>query len=189
MILKNLLNTVVNTKTQKEYDELMRICEKGRWNWYGVAPTEINNWNSLKENTCINVSDGCLGYSSIGYYKEEGYKIISLQDFKREQGMAYKVSSNLYNSILMSSDYVYAGTITGYSTPKVVNNKNKNMSVIKNIFKTKERKALEHYNIVNGDGGLTGIGQSEFVDYLYETLKEKRCAFIKKIIEAYKEEK
>ena len=196
MKLKNLSNTVVNTKTQQEYDELMEICERGGWKWCdGRVPTDDNCWVKYKENTCVKACD-YLTYSPINYFKGEGYQIISLQEFKREQGMAYKVSSNLYDSIPISgavnptgSGAYYDFLNTFFTAPKVVNNKNKIMSVIKNIFKTKERKALEHYNIVNGDGGLTSTGQSEFVDYLYETLKEERNAFIKKIIEAYKEEK
>ncbi len=63
------------------------------------------------------------------------------------------------------------------------------MSVIKNIFKSKERKALENFSIVNGDSGLTETGRGEFVDYLFEVMTEEKKAFIAKIIEAYDEQK
>jgi hypothetical protein len=73
------------------------------------------------------------------------------------------------------------------------NNQIKNMynsisNVIKNKFKTKERKALEFFGIVNGNGGLTDKGQSEFIDFIFETGKTDKIEFVKTIIEAYDEE-
>ena len=62
----------------------------------------------------------------------------------------------------------------------------KKMSIIKNIFKTTEQKALAHYGITNGDGGLTETGRVEFVDYIYHTDKEIKEGFIKEIINEYK---
>jgi hypothetical protein len=74
-----------------------------------------------------------------------------------------------------------------------VNKSNKNktkkiMSTIKNIFKSEERKALEHYDIVNGDGGLTQKGQLEFVDFLFEKNKEMADEFKKVIVAEFKKE-
>ena len=65
--------------------------------------------------------------------------------------------------------------------------KNKFMSVINNIFKSKERKALEHFGLVNGDGGLTDLGRVELANLIYETNKELRDDFHKKIVDAYDE--
>ena len=62
------------------------------------------------------------------------------------------------------------------------------MNIIKNIFKTTEQKALSHYGITNGDGGLTETGRAEWIDYLWETLAERKD-FIAKIVEEYKNEK
>ena len=64
----------------------------------------------------------------------------------------------------------------------------KRMNIIKNIFKSTEQKALAHYEITNGDGGLSDIGRAEFIDYLWETLAERKD-FIAKIVEEYKNEK
>jgi len=66
--------------------------------------------------------------------------------------------------------------------------KGKIMSVIKNAFKSKQAKALSHYGITNGDGGLTETGRQEFVDYLYETMTAEKKAFIAKVVEEYEEE-
>ena len=35
-------------------------------------------------------------------------------------------------------------------------------------LESKERKALENYGIINGDGGLTVSGKEEFIDFLYK---------------------
>ena len=63
------------------------------------------------------------------------------------------------------------------------------MSIIKNIFKSEQAKALSQYGITNGEGGLTNRGQEEFVDYLWEIMATERKAFIAKIVEEYKKEK
>ena len=63
------------------------------------------------------------------------------------------------------------------------------MSIIKNIFKTKERRALEAYELVNGDGGLTDKGRAEFVDYLWEKSDDAREAFIAEVVKYSEEEK
>lgn len=70
------------------------------------------------------------------------------------------------------------------------NNKAKTMcdqttKVIRNLFKKKEQKALEHYEIVNGDGGLTEKGQKEFIDFVYETGKTEKAEFVKIFVEQY----
>jgi hypothetical protein len=67
------------------------------------------------------------------------------------------------------------------------NNRGGVMSVINNLFKGKTRKALEHFELVNGGGGLTEKGRGEFVDLLYNTDEKLKAAFDKKVVEAYEE--
>lgn len=61
------------------------------------------------------------------------------------------------------------------------------MSVIKDLFKNKTQRATEHFEITNGNGGLTEKGRAEFIDYLWEVMKAERTAFEQKIVEAYEE--
>ena len=61
----------------------------------------------------------------------------------------------------------------------------KNMNIIKNIFKSKEKRALGHFDITNGDGGLTNNGSCEFIDYLWKIMKDERKDFIKRIVDEY----
>jgi len=84
MKLKELPNTVVNTKTQEEYDELMRIYEEAGWEWIGGGkPTKYNDWNVYREETCIPVKNNII-YANLPYFK--GCAIISLSEFKQIQG-------------------------------------------------------------------------------------------------------
>ena len=65
---------------------------------------------------------------------------------------------------------------------------NKYMSIISNAFKSKENKALEYFNLGTTET-LSERGRQEFIDFLWETLKEEKKSFLNKIVEAYKEDK
>jgi hypothetical protein len=65
---------------------------------------------------------------------------------------------------------------------------NKYMSIISNAFKSKENKALEYFNLGTTET-LSERGRQEFIDFLWETLKEEKKAFLSKMVEAYKEDK
>ena len=96
MTLKELKNTVVNTKTQEEYDELMKIYEDGGWEWnYKIKPTAMSSWSLHKADTCVRVQNR-FGHADKDWYEDEGCKIITLEEFKKEQGiMKYKVGDIL----------------------------------------------------------------------------------------------
>lgn len=87
--MKELKNTVVNTKTKAEYDELMRLLEDDGWKWSnGALPTWSNSWLADEKDTCIEVTKkSLLYYDSKSYYQDEGYKVITLDEFKEVQGI------------------------------------------------------------------------------------------------------
>ena len=62
------------------------------------------------------------------------------------------------------------------------------MSVITNAFKSKENKALEHFDL-GSSCALNERGKMEFLQYLFETKTEEREAFLAKLVEAHKEAK
>lgn len=115
-----------------------------------------------------------------------GDEIINLP-----MGMSIRETNNQPNSeVVMNWDEIRDQVFEEYYTSTPYSNnepKGKKMNIIKNAFQSKKQKALAHFNITNGDGGLTNDGQREFVDFLWETNKADRDAFIKKIIEAYEE--
>ena len=161
------------------------VCEKCKYNEeYGV-----NFGRDVDGHNCGSRCPDKFGQ----YILSENLKLVT--DTSLACSSSYSAPDELGYYILPE----YFGLITratcsnSYSVPIVkkigTDKKEKIMSVIKNLFKTTERKALEYFSIINGDGGLTNTGKEEFIDFLYEKMTEERKEFIKKIVEAYKEEK
>ncbi len=96
-------NTVVNTTTQKNYWDLIRIYECGGWKWVSEdLPTQNNHWNSYKEETCVDASvdypsgiykKGTFGFANRGSYEKEN--LISTQGFYDTQ----KITPEILNEI------------------------------------------------------------------------------------------
>lgn len=68
-----------------------------------------------------------------------------------------------------------------------LNKQNKFMSIITNAFKSKENKALEHFNLGTTDK-LNEQGRNEFTDFIYETGTTDKKEFFKRIVKAYEED-
>ncbi len=102
--LKPIKKTVVNTTTQKDYWDLMRVYECGVWNWSGgYLATQKNYWYD-KEETCVDAgvdypngiyNKGKFGYGNIKFYRKENWKIISTQGFYDTQ----KITPEILNEI------------------------------------------------------------------------------------------
>ena len=58
------------------------------------------------------------------------------------------------------------------------------MGTIKNAFKSKEDKAMEHFGLGTAKD-LNEEGKKEFTDFIYETGTSDKKEFLKKIVEAY----
>lgn len=87
MTLKELPNTVVHVPTQAEYDELMQIYEDAGWKWCsGRKPKVAKRWDAEEEETCVEVKNS-FGYAIKTFYENQGWKIITLQQFKELQGL------------------------------------------------------------------------------------------------------
>ncbi len=69
----------IQCKTKNEFKFLMQLYDKRGWKWYdGDSPTKnIDLWNQYKQNTCVEFSDR-FTYSTINYFKKEGFKIFEL---------------------------------------------------------------------------------------------------------------
>lgn len=68
-----------------------------------------------------------------------------------------------------------------------LNKQNKFMSIITNAFKSKENKALEHFNLGTTDK-LNEQGRNEFTDFIYETGTTDKKEFFKRIVKAHEED-
>ena len=160
-----LKDIIIHTPTLEEYKQVVQRCLDLGGMWGGGSLNE-EYWRVFQDQTCIFFEDKRLSYGS----KDYAYlPIITPQQFL----LTYWVSPRASEETKVPSE------------PK---KRTKIMSIIKNIFKSTEQKALSHYELTNGDGGLTEIGRAEWIDYLWETMAERKD-FIAKIVEEYKKEK
>ena len=97
---------VVNVRSQKQYDEFMKMCEEQGLKWgSGDLPTKQNIYNHYKENTCINLNNlEELSFDDIGYYKNEGHKTITYEDFIKEEPKQFTKSDLKDNHIMVLRD-------------------------------------------------------------------------------------
>ena len=94
MKLKPVLEAI-NVKTQQEYNNMMRLCETAGWEWSNKnKPTNPpNHWQTFKESTCIEMKISnrkvILSFCHKEAYSEDiGKKVISFQEFLKEQGLS-----------------------------------------------------------------------------------------------------
>lgn len=71
----------INTRTQQEYDNLMRFFDSEEIKWIFSVATAWSVFKLYEKETCL-AFDGNLHYCSKKYYKEQGCKIILPTDIK-----------------------------------------------------------------------------------------------------------
>ncbi len=88
---------VINVRSQKQYDDFMKMCEKQGLKWISEdLPTTKNHYNKYKENTCIDLNNlSRLSYDDINFYKNKCYKIITYKDFIKEGNIKYKIGDRV----------------------------------------------------------------------------------------------
>lgn len=134
--------------------------------YLGYDPNE--KLTDLSRSTVTTVDEG-IGVGSQDWYgKNIDECIEKMETYLREESIKNKL-------------YISFNQLT---KPKG----NKYMSIISNAFKSKENKALEHFGLGTTET-LSERGRQEFIDFLWETLKEEKKAFLSKMVEAYKEDK
>ena len=74
---------VINVRTKEEYNKLMATFDEYNIRFYSDKASKINFWNDYKQKTCIEYCYERLLCSSIDYYQEEYYKIITFKDFMK----------------------------------------------------------------------------------------------------------
>jgi len=116
--LKILKKTLINTKTQKEYDSLMQIYHtseisnnsKYYINYYAKDFLRLNFWPEYRDKTCI------IAYSNESKYLQEiinfekrenliwkigtrikGYKILTMEEFYKKQNITQKTMEIINN--------------------------------------------------------------------------------------------
>ena len=90
--LKQLENTVINARTQKEYDTLMQIYEGANWKhwWNNGQATQRNVWPDAKKETCLRTQELFCFDIKKNYENEQNIKIISTKEFYNIQNIKPK---------------------------------------------------------------------------------------------------
>lgn len=87
-MLKELKNTVVHCKTREEYDRLMKIYEEAGWRWLSLSkPSKFDGYSKYEADTGIQCED-LFQMGSTATAVKNKWKVISLADFLREQGIS-----------------------------------------------------------------------------------------------------
>ena len=137
------------------------------------------------------IKDGCRKTGAILSGSWETYGDDSCICIEEDGELNYGKWSNSktydgFDTYLITQEYLNKFKQTSDEKPN--KQRKRIMSIIKDIFKTKEQKTLAYYNLTNGDGGLTEDGQKEFIDYIWETDEAKRKEFVAKIVEQFEED-
>jgi hypothetical protein len=104
--LTPLDNTVVNTITQKEYDNLMQIYDAGEWKLVGSESNIMmrNYWDFRRETTCIEAginditpTKTRLGFDPKEVYIKNNQTILSFDEFCKIEEITREIITELNN--------------------------------------------------------------------------------------------
>lgn len=165
VVTSHIRKVIIKCPTKKDWVAVVKQAIRDGCN----EKDDWDQWTVHGEKSCIRITeDGFLNYGT----EDIAYTPVDYQDHIHLTAQEY------LNKFKQTSDEK-----PNKQRKKIM------MSIIKNIFKTKEQKALSYYGLTNGDGGLTNEGRSEFMDYIWETDKEAKKEFITRIVEQYEEDK
>lgn len=168
--------TIVNVKTQEEYNTLMEHLEDLGGEWCnGEKPTHEKYWSQYKENTCINVSNiKELVYSNVSFYINDN-RIITLNQylsyFIGKGGIIYtNIKNNAGNSTIKTF-------MTNFKT------------LIKDLTRTEPNNTLIKAGILDSDESLTPLGVEALQDIVYKAHINQLVELANQIITAQEEKK
>lgn len=86
--IKELLEnkTAINCKTKKQTKKLFKELQILGYVWNGGEKLNVHNtyYDFYQEKTCytVDITQGTITYDDITYFKEKGYKVLTLKDIK-----------------------------------------------------------------------------------------------------------
>ena len=86
--LHDIKDTAVHTRTQADYNTLMRTYECAEWQWgsTGAKPTEINVWSMEQGETRVRAHDE-FSWGLVADFQELSCRILTLSDFYKKQNV------------------------------------------------------------------------------------------------------
>ena len=191
-ILNEAPKFIVHCPTEDLWKKALdRAFRKGLKWCDGDQEYSLGCWSFWKKNSALKI-DNEIAFSFSNYYKErfqyKDYIFLTAEQWlnlDKLEGREIDITTDEFLERGLKEDSM----TVAISNPPIFNPpKYKFMSIIKNLFKSKDHRALEHFGLVNGDGGLTEAGQKEFIDFCWEKMEAERKEFIGKIVEAFDKE-
>jgi len=178
----------ISVKTQEEWNAVVKKMlddpKIGEW-WNGNKNINEQYFKEYDDGVAVLYSEKVDNYkimcSCVQWYEDNRFN-IPLQS--AQEYLGYDPNMGQCKPTQTFAFTMELNTINQLTKPKG----NKYMSIISNAFKSKKNKALEYFNLGTTET-LSERGRQEFIDFLWETLKEEKKAFLNKIVEAYKENK
>ena len=144
----------VHLPTQEIYDEVMEFLEKNKLLWLdGDDPTSDNRWFENRKQTCIrygkNNRKRGLVYSSLDYYKTEGYKQLEINKYEKGDAiMQEKMKRDLVKLLFekefgkweLDGLYDYQGRV-------IADYKHRTVKLIDFLNKVKDEYGIEGYEV------------------------------------------
>lgn len=96
IVTETLGNSVINTRTQNEYNALVQLFKDNNYKWafWRMPPNSENYscfWNISKEKTCIEILPYMeIACRDINYFLDEKYVIISFDYFMNSTFLEYR---------------------------------------------------------------------------------------------------
>ena len=168
-----------NKLTDKLVDELndkpkFKVGDKVKWLETGFVGTIKRHCKTFGDSWYINNE-----YNSCS---ENNLELVE------EKELHYKQSAELKDNIHEEEKETFLERIENLEPIIKPNIIKKTMNTIKKVLRSKEDKALAHF-VLGTSKELRSSGKEEFLDFIYETGKTDKVEFLKKIVEAYEEDK
>ena len=204
MAIQELRELIIHCSEETDWVLVCKKIEKDypnvKWLGIGKPPTQWNDWNVYRENSCLCVGvrwGNRLWYSPIEKFQNKypNIPITTAKEFLQPTITTTQETEVMFDDCDYGCLWYYDSTgwtntiITTDDEPKsriIKNKKNKIMNVINNVFKSKENKALEYFRLGNIEQ-LTGRGDDEFLAFIFTTGLTDKKEFFKKIVEAFEE--
>ena len=75
------MKTAIHTPTQEIFDKVIKDLKERGYEWSDSSDCD---WEDNEKGTCVDIKNGDIENSFRGWYKDNGYKIISVEEYLGE---------------------------------------------------------------------------------------------------------
>ena len=171
-------NLIVRCPTQEKWNKVVQKALDSGKKWFsGNKDLFSDYWEKNQENSAICIKE-YLEYACHSWLK----KNLPYKDYTFLEAEKYLGEEKKEKPKFKVGDWEIQNK--QFNQPK-----HKFMSLIKNLFKSKEDQAKEGLGLSDGNGGLNDYGRVEWADFLYKKLEKEREEFDALLVEKWEEGK